>query len=168
MISRGRGFTLVELAVAFTLIGVLATVLLGRLGYYQEMAEKAKMESELRTIKTGLQIRLAELIVTNRQAEAATLESEDPIRWLDDKPANYGGAYPEQPRPGTWYFDGQQRQVVYIVSTGSRLEFDTNGPAMKEVRFRVRLLRGRIQVPGGPVETVTGVAFSPVRPYQWR
>ena len=153
---------------AITLIGVFAAVLLDRLGYYQEMAEKAKMESELRTIKTGLQIRLAELIVTNRQSEAAALESEDPIRWLDDKPVNYGGAYPERPRPGTWYFDRQQRQLVYVVSTGSRLEFDTDGAAMKEIRFRARLLRGRIQALGGSLETVSGIAFGPVRTYHWR
>jgi general secretion pathway protein G len=147
---------------------VLVTVLLDRLGHYQEIAEKAKMESELRTIKTGLQIRLAELIVTNRQSEAARLEREDPMQWLDDKPANYGGAYPEQPRAGTWYFDRQRRQLVYVVGTGTRLELDAGGAAPKEIRFGVRLLTGRIQALGGPVDGVTGVALGPVRPYDWR
>jgi len=64
------GFTLLELGVAITAIAVLAVLLLNRLHIYQEMAEKAAMESTLRLIKTGLQIRLAELIITNRQGEA--------------------------------------------------------------------------------------------------
>jgi general secretion pathway protein G len=73
----------VELAVAISIIAVLATVLLDRLAYYKEMAEKAAMESMVRIIKTGLQIRLAELIIGNRQAQAAALEADDPTQWLD-------------------------------------------------------------------------------------
>ena len=165
-ISWQRGFTLLELVIAILIISVLATVLLDRFSYYQELAEKAAMESMVRGIKTGLQIRLAELIITNRQAEAGVLETEDPVRWLEKKPANYGGAYPEQPSPGTWYFDGHQRQLVYVVTTGNRLELNTGGGA-KQIRFRARLLKDRIQVLGGAVESVTGVALSPVQPYRW-
>jgi prepilin-type N-terminal cleavage/methylation domain-containing protein len=166
VISQERGFTLVELGAAITLIAVLAAVLLGRLAHYQELAEKAKMDSELRTIKTGLQIRLAELIVTHRQAEAAMLESEDPIRWLDDKPANYGGAYPERPRSGTWYFDASAGQLVYVVDTGRRLELESTVEP-KQLRFRARLLRDRVRVTGGTVESVTGVALVPASAYRW-
>ncbi len=161
-----RGFTLFELAVSLLVISVLAAVLLGRLYRYQEMAEKASMEATVRLVKTGLQIRLAELIITNRQAQAPLLELEDPLRWLDKKPDNYGGAYRRPARPGTWYFDEQARQLVYVVNTADRLEIDT-GRDPRELRFRARLVTDRVQAPGGPVEGIAGITVTPVRPYRW-
>lgn len=164
---REGGFSAFELAVSIIIISVLAAVLLNRLGYYQEMAEKAAMESTLRTIKTGLQIHLAELIVTNRQAEAARLETDDPFQWLDEKPPNYAGRYRSPPDSGTWYFDADERQVVYVVNSGNRLELDSD-TGTKQVRFRARLLKDRLQVSGTVVEGVSGVSLVPVYPYQWR
>lgn len=164
---RQAGFSLFELLVCIIIISVLAAVLLNRLGYYQEMAEKAAMESTLQTIKTGLQIRLAELIVTNRQGQAAELETEDPVQWLDDKPPNYGGDYRFPLDTATWYFDAGERQLVYVVNTGSRLDLDA-GSGPKQVRFRARLLKDRVKVYGTTMESVTGVTLVPVQSYRWR
>jgi general secretion pathway protein G len=164
---RERGYTLFELVVAFVLVSTLAAVLLSRLVYYQEMAEKAAMESTVRVIKTGLQIRLAELIIGNRQGEAATLEVRDPMQWLDAQPANYGGAYREPPTLGKWYFDATARQLVYVVNTGSRLDLATAADA-KQIRFRAQLLKDRLNVGGAVVESVTGITLTAVTPYRWR
>lgn len=165
---KPHGFTLFELAVCVLVIGVLATVLLNRLGFYQEMAEKAAMESTARVLKTGLQIRLAELIIANRQSEADVLEREDPVQWLEKRPVNYGGVFHDYPRPGTWYFDERERQLVYVVNTGSRLEPDGQTESNpKQVRFRARLLKDQVQIAGGPVESVTGITLMPVIPYRW-
>jgi prepilin-type N-terminal cleavage/methylation domain-containing protein len=163
---RSRGFTLVELVVVILVFAVLITALLARLSRYQEMAEKAAMESTLRTIKTGLQIRLAELIITSREAEARVLEMEDPTRWLDTRPPNYGGLYRDPRRPGTWYFDARELHLVYVVNTGNRLEIDREEGG-KELRFRVRLTRDPVRLPGGPVERTSGVLLAPVSPYRW-
>jgi len=164
---REVGFSAFEFVIAIIIISVLAAVLLNRLGYYQEMAEKAAMESTLRIVKTGLQVHLAELIVTNRQSEAARLETEDPMLWLDDKPPNYAGSYRTPPDTGTWYFDASEHQLVYVVNTGNRLELDSDTGA-KQVRFRARLLKDRLQLYGTGVESVSGVALVPVNPYRWR
>jgi general secretion pathway protein G len=164
---REHGFTLVELAVAISIIAVLATVLLNRLAFYKEMAEKAAMESMVRIIKTGLQIRLAELIIGNRQAQAAALEAGDPTQWLDARPANYGGAYGEPLQRGTWYFDTPERQLVYVVNSGDRLNSDRRDDP-KQIRFRVRLLKDRLQLGGAVVDSVTGVTLVPMSPYDWR
>lgn len=162
-----RGFTLFELAVAIVIISILAWVLLTRLAFYQEMAEKAAMESTVRVIKTGLQIRLAELIIGNRQGEAATLEVEDPMQWLDRRPANYLGAYREPPTLGKWYFDGTARQLVYVVNTGNRLDLAAAADT-RQIRFRARLLKDRLNAGGAVVENVTGVTLTAVTPYRWR
>jgi len=164
---RERGFTLFELAVGVVIISILAWVLLTRLAYYQEMAEKAAMESTVRVIKTGLQIHLAELIIGNRQREAGTLEVEDPMQWLEPRPANYAGAYREPPTLGRWYFDATARQLVYVVNTGNRLDLAAAADA-KQIRFRARLLKDRLNVGGGVVESVTGVTLTAVTPYRWR
>ena len=164
---RQRGFNLFELVVALALIAALAAVLLDRLAYYQEMAEKAAMDSTLRVLKTGLQIRLAELIIGNRQGEAAALEMEDPMRWLDPPPVNYAGAYREPPNFGKWYFDAKARQLVYVVSLGNRLELAASADS-QQIRFRTQLLKDRVNVAGGTVESVTGVTLTPVTPYRWR
>lgn len=164
--QRQTGFTLLELMAAIVIISVLAAVLLNRLAYYQEMAERAAMESMVRTIKTGLQFRLAELIIANRQAEAAALEAEDPVRWLDTRPANYGGAYGASTDRGKWYFDAPGRQLVYVVNTGDHLDLGTGGGS-REIRFRTRLLTSRVQMAGGEIESVTGVTLAVVTPYRW-
>jgi prepilin-type N-terminal cleavage/methylation domain-containing protein len=164
---RERGYTLFEFAAAIVILSILAAVLLTRLAFYQEMAEKAAMESMVRVIKTGLQIRLAELIIGNRQGEAETLEVEDPMQWLEPRPHNYAGAYREPPTLGKWYFDATARQLVYVVNTGNRLDLATAADA-KQIRFRARLLKDRLNVGGAVVESVTGITLTAVTPYRWR
>lgn len=161
------GSSLFEFTVVLIVISTLATVLLNRLDYYKEMLEKAAMESTLRNIKTGLQVQLAELIVTNHQAQAGRLENEDPVQWLDEKPFNYGGNYGAPAATGTWYFDAAKHELVYVVNTGSRLEIDADADP-KQVRFRARLVKDRLKLFGNSVESVTGVTLVPVHPYRWQ
>ena len=52
-----RGLTLFEFVVSLTVVMVFAGVLLERLRFYQEAAEKAAMEYTVSTLKTALQIR---------------------------------------------------------------------------------------------------------------
>jgi prepilin-type N-terminal cleavage/methylation domain-containing protein len=163
---RQRGLTLLELAIVLVVASVAGTAFLERLHRYQELAEKAAMEYTMSLIKTGLQIRLAELIIGNRQGEAAQLEQEDPTQWLDPRPTNYAGDYRQTPEPGKWYFDARQKQLVYVVQSGDRLELDA-GQTAKELRFQARLLRDRIKVGAATVDSVTSITLAPVYPYRW-
>ena len=164
--ARIRGFTFVELLVSLIIVGTLSAMLLGRLAYYQETAERIAMETTLTLIKTGLQIRLAEMIIANRLSEAAGLEVEDPFQWLERRPANYGGVFHEYASPATWYFDDRSRQLMYVANAASRLELDT-GAGTKVLRFRSKLLRDRVSAPGGPVVRVSEVTVTSVDPYRW-
>lgn len=158
--GRLRGFTLFELAVVIVIIATLAATFLSRFEHYEGLAEKAAMDATLRIVKTGLQIRLAELIVANRQGEAGALETTDPMQWLEPRPANYGGAYVGSPSPATWYFDALERQLVYVTGSGHRLDFDTG----RQLRFQVQLRKTRLLLNGSVTEAVTGVTLVPVSP----
>lgn len=159
-----RGFTLLELLIVIIAGTLIGTALLNRLHSYQELAERAAMESTVRLIRTGLQLRLAELIVANRQGEAAQLEAEDPTRWY--RPANFAGPYRQPLEPGNWYYDANRRQLVYVVHLGERLVIENAG-GTRELRFQARLLKDRLVIGGAPVESVTSVTVVPVTPFRW-
>jgi prepilin-type N-terminal cleavage/methylation domain-containing protein len=161
-----RGFSLLELAVVSVLLSILLAVYLERLSYYQEAAERAQFQATLQTYKTALQIRLAQMMVARREVEAHTLEIENPTRWLAQPPANYGGEYPAQPRPGTWYFDAAARELVYVVNSGGGLVVGGKS-GVRQLRFRVQVVYQKVEVAGTRVRAIGGIALSPGAPYRW-
>ncbi len=160
MLSRTRGFSLLELAVVAGVLAVLLAVLLNRLTFYQAAVERAQFEATLQTYKMALQIRLAELILERREAEARTLETGNPTVWMAEKPANYGGDYPASPQPGAWYFDPGTQELVYVVNTDGRwlLQAVANP---KQLRFKVRVIYQPINVLSGSVSGITGITLVP-------
>lgn len=163
--ARRAGFTLIELILVIGVVGVLSATAADRLFYYQERAEKAAMEATLAAVKMGLQIRLAELTVTNRQNLAAELERENPLRWLDEPPANYAGDYHAPPERGAWYFATDAYQLVYVPNNTSYLRWEQRDE--RELRFQVRLRYEEIELVGGKSKTPAGIAIIPARPYRW-
>lgn len=164
--SRQQGFSLLELVVAAVVLSVLLAVLLERLAFYQEMAERARFESTLQTYKTGLQIRLAELILERREGEARRLEDENPTQWLSEKPTDYGGAYPAQPEPGTWYFDAATGELVYVANNARRLDVEPRD-GQKQLRFRVKAVYQELAAGSGRVRGLAGISLQPSPPYRW-
>jgi prepilin-type N-terminal cleavage/methylation domain-containing protein len=164
---RERGFSLLELAVVAVVLSVLLAVLLNRLAFYQEAAERARFEYELRMYKTALQIRLAELILERREGEARMLEVENPTRWLSEKPTNYGGEYPARPAPGTWYFDQATREMVYVANSEKGLAIN-NVNGMKQLRFRIKIISQPVDVSGKRIQGIGGVSLLPAAVYQWQ
>ncbi|MBY0268733.1 MAG: prepilin-type N-terminal cleavage/methylation domain-containing protein [Burkholderiales bacterium] len=162
-----RGFSLLELAVVAVVLSVLMAVLLNRLAFYQEAAERAHFETTLRLYKTAAQIRLAELILERREGEAPTLEAENPTLWLSEKPANYAGEYPRQPEPGNWYFDSGNRELVYVANSAAGLVVSGGSNSLKQLRFRVKIVYQAISAGGKQIRGIGGVAITPSIAYQW-
>jgi prepilin-type N-terminal cleavage/methylation domain-containing protein len=162
---RSRGFALIELMLVVIIVGMLATVVLDRMLYYQERAEKAVMDATLAAIKMGLQVRLAELIITNRQAAVAQLERDNPMLWLDEPPSTYRGEYRSPAETGNWYFAADARQLVYVPNKTSYLQW--NQADSRELRFQVRLRYDDIETVAGKVRAPTGIAIVPAQPYRW-
>ncbi len=63
----GRGLTLIELIVVICIIGVSAALLVDRLRFYQEAAEKAAMEYTVGAVKSALQLQVAAMLVRGEE-----------------------------------------------------------------------------------------------------
>lgn len=160
---KQTGGTLLELAVASIIIAALAIFLLNRMQRYQEVAEKTVMETTVVNMRSGLRLRVAELMVQGRMDEMDKLSRENPVSWLEAPPFNYVGPVdnPEQQAipPGSWYFDTTRRELVYLPDRSRHFKPGPDGE--KAVRFRVTATAGQ---GGGRVE---GINISPVSPYDW-
>ena len=88
-----RGFSLLELAVVISVIGILAGTLLSRIDLYQDRAEMAAMENVVGAIRSGLNMKVGHLVATGRSSEMSKLITINPMDLLAQKPANYLGEY---------------------------------------------------------------------------
>lgn len=134
--KHARGFSLFELIVAMIVISLLGLVLLDRLQYYQEQAEKSAMEQTLTILRIALQIRKGELMARGEEAQISRLAKENPMRWLSHTPTNYAGETDgASPRvaAGSWYYDRRAQTLVYKVKHNRHL-----AGGREEIRFRIR------------------------------
>jgi prepilin-type N-terminal cleavage/methylation domain-containing protein len=158
-----RGFSLLELAAALAILLAAAGVLLWRLGYYQEAAEQARVEYTANTLKLALQLHVADLLAQQTAVDYAALARENPVNWLETPMPGYRGEVgPDEatrmPR-GSWYFDRERREVVYLPLRDAYLAAGESGE--KRLRFQVQALPAE----GGRASVA--VRFGPVQPYRW-
>ena len=159
------GFTLIELILVISIVSVLAVAAAERFLYYQERAEKAALESVLAGVKMGLQIRMAEMMMTNRAPQVVELETENPMRWLQEPPGNYAGEYAAPVKSGNWYYALQEHELVYVPTSASYLQWEQAD--VRELRFQVRVRYSETDTPSGKAKAPTSVAILPARPYRW-
>lgn len=164
------GFTLFELIVVVCIVAVLAGILLNRLRVYEEAAEKAAMRQTAAAIKSALQMRVASYMIDGRDKEIENLRNENPVGWLQEKPAGYAGEFYADAyarvRPGSWYFDLTRRELIYVINLGSNFKPGSDG--RKWVRYRVRIEYDSVpDKDGSPRKVLSAVSFVPVDPYAW-
>lgn len=172
MRRKSAGATLLEFALMASVLGVLVFVLLGRMTYYQEWVEKANMEYTAATLKSALRMELSTLMVEGRMREIPAMERQNPMTWLEQKPANYlgefDGAPPDtQPRDG-WYYDKSTRVLVYRVNRGRYFVSDSRG--QREVRFRVMAIYDKSPADmnlGASPMPPSGIKLLLIEAYKW-
>lgn len=166
--ERSRGITLLELVVCIAVILATAGALLSRLRYYQEAAERADMEYTANTLKLALQLRIGHDHGQQRPVDYAAVMRENPVSWLERPMKGYRGEVGQAEArlvpPGSWYFDRQRGELVYLPLRTGQLEPDSEG--MKRVRYAVHMVRAQS---GSRKEdaAVLGVQLAPVEPYRW-
>jgi general secretion pathway protein G len=166
---NSRGFSLIELAVVVSVIGVLAAVLLDRMLFYQEQAEKAAMEQMAGTLRSALHLQTASLFAKSRADDIPRLLKQNPMNWLAEKPVNYRGEYfapkPQDIEPGSWYFDLQSGELVYLVNNDQHFHIDER--ERNRVRFRTRLVTSIQEIGKSDDKTIEGATLDAVVPYKW-
>jgi len=163
---RQAGFSLLELVVTMVLIALFWWILLERLSYYQEAAEKANMEYNANVFKLGLQMRIGHLMAQNQVLDYAQIARESPASWLETTVPGYRGEFDVEPTTlpgGSWYFDRSRVQLVYVPNQHRYLRPASDGS--HHVRWYVKTVRPS-GVAGADV-TVLGVQLVPVEPYRW-
>jgi prepilin-type N-terminal cleavage/methylation domain-containing protein len=167
MRRKHAGLTLLELMVVACIIAVCAALLLERLRFYQEAAEKASMEYTVAVVKSALQLRVAALLLRGEGKNIGSLARANPIEWLIEPPPGYRGEFrapqPAVPR-GSWYFDATRNELVYVPNLDSHLARLADGS--KRLRFRVQIRFGPAE-PGSERGVFTGMWIEPVTPYTW-
>ncbi|MNK46186.1 hypothetical protein D3C87_649650 [compost metagenome] len=120
---RQRGFTLFELAVVAGVFAILVTVLLNRVGYYQQQAQQVAVAQMLGVLRTSLRVQVLQLYLADRRDRMPALARQNPFDWLADKPANYLGefAQPDLAKlpAGNWLYDKKEQKIIYLFSNGN-------------------------------------------------
>lgn len=118
---RCRGATRFEFAVCAIVMGLLAGALLGRLIEWRAQSERTAAYHLVGALRTALVARAAQLGTAGGQAAVFSLLQENPMNWLQRRPANYLGEYysPDLAtlRKGAWFFDRTDRTVNYVLSS---------------------------------------------------
>lgn len=170
--KRVQAFTIFELVVVVTIIAVLASVLAEHLLTYQERAEKASMEQTVVVLRSAMQLRAAALLVRDRLNDVKQLESDNPMNWLSDRPANYIGVFADPPpadiSAGKWYFDGRHKLLVYVPQRTRHFVPGTDGQTA--IRFRVQIDVGLLPGEEGranPMQGLSNMQLIATGPYNW-
>lgn len=130
--------------VAASMLAVFAGLLLNRLHYYQEVAEKTNMEATVKALQSGLRYEMARALMAGEAIDYPRLARENPMNWLEQKPPNYLGEFSrdmEKLSRGAWYFDPRNRELVYLPALDGHFVPDREGQI--RVRYRVELLAGK-------------------------
>jgi general secretion pathway protein G len=161
--AKQRGASLLEFGVAVAVIGILMTILLQRIWYYQDEAERTAVQLTVTNVRAALEIKVSQGKLPGRSLDLTILTEQNPLNLLIDKPANYAGEY-FNPRDGeisegNWYFDRSSKTLVYLLNIRNSF----GSAQLKRLKFKVKLLRlpHSPAKPSGTPDTL-GVAFEQV------
>ena len=168
--GRSRVRTIVAVAV----IASLVVVLLERLLYYEEYAEKTVAELTITNMRTGLNLRKAEMMLASALDRPAGVLGDNPMTWLPAPAPNYTGEFagtaPDTAGDGIWYFDRGAGELAYRPNLARHFVPGPDGQT--EVRVKVERRRPAAIAaaganPGPNPAPWEGVALVLARPYRW-
>jgi hypothetical protein len=159
-----------DVVFSLALVVALMAVLLERLLYYEEYAEKAMVEVAVTSMRAGLHVRRAEAVVARALGQEVGMPETNPVRWLGVVPPNYAGEFDGPAPPGAgdgiWFYDRLSRELVYRPSLQRHFLPDAAGRREVRVRF---VRREPSPATAGAARSLPweGAAVVLSRPYEW-
>jgi len=155
-----RRLTRLEAVLFAAVVGVFIAVLLDRLYDYFELAERASVEVTLANLQSGLNVRLAQDLMTGRARDLGRWRRKNPFTITRTTPVNYLGEI-AQPRldevdPPAWLFDPGAAELVYVPRHARSLR-TADGSGVLRFRLVPRQAQGAI-----------GVGIAAAQQYEWR
>jgi hypothetical protein len=119
--SRISGISRFEFAVVVVVVSFVVLPLFAALSRYQGIVERQQMENDVRDMRTFLNLKLLDLMLSNRKADIEHLAGSNPITLLERTPKDYLGelAHAPEQRVNGWFFDATRRVLVYRPSSFS-------------------------------------------------
>jgi hypothetical protein len=149
-IRMDRPLSRLELAVVVLLIASCFTWFLNRMNHMAALAEATALDLTVRNLKTGVMAAAAAGILGNRTDALPRIAEENPVgRAIEPPPGYIGavrGAVPDSIQPGQWYFDEDQRWLVYHIVNADYIEYAGEGPP--RVRIQLQLIYNDINQNG--------------------
>jgi hypothetical protein len=146
---RIGGFSRFEFAIVVIVASFVALPLIAALARYQGIAERQQMENEVRDMRTFLNLKLLDLMLSNRQADIEPLAGSNPVALLERTPKDYLGELARTPEQGKngWFFDTARQALVYRpasfsfpYSDGEEREFAWQLQQIKGSEMSIRLV----------------------------
>lgn len=162
--GKQRGAGLLEFATAVVIVGILMTILLQRVFYYQGEAERVAVEHTVANLRVALEIKVTQGRLPGGSMDLTALTEQNPLNLLKNKPSNYAGELFEPTDSdigeGNWCFDRSDKTLIYLLNNANSFE----DAQSKRLKFKVKFLRlpHRPAKPSGTPES-TGVAFEQVK-----
>jgi hypothetical protein len=137
-----RQLSRLELAIVILLIALCFTWFLHRMNYMAALAEATALDLTVRNLKTGVMTAAAAGILGNRTDAMTRIAEGNPVgRAIEPPPGYIGavrGAVPGSIHAGQWYFDEDQRWLVYHIVNADYFVNAGEGPA--RVRIQLQLI----------------------------
>lgn len=166
-----RGFSLFELVIVISVVAVLMSIVLGRMLYYQEQAEKTMMAGVAGTIQSALIIQYGRILTRGKASDVEWLAKDNPMNWLQQKPLNYAGEFhdptPLTAEPGNWIFDLGSRELIYVPNLVNNFKPGKDGKQWIRYHVVVQYEPSRLPSLQNASPELTGIIFEPVEPYSW-
>ncbi|CAN5304616.1 hypothetical protein BH11PSE11_BH11PSE11_11430 [soil metagenome] len=175
---QSRGLARFQFLVWLVLVGILAAVFLERVIWYQQYAEKAAVDIVVMNLRSGLRLRMAELMASDRWNEVGDLTRQNPVNWIEagsiadvikqkpiDRSAkklpNYLGEL-DNPNPkyipaGNWYFNVATLELIYVPEHAKFFDFGTSGD--RTLVFKITSLQPAKQKSDGSWTRAEGITL---------
>jgi hypothetical protein len=114
-----------DFAVTLTVIGILATLLLGYLNKAQNDIEKVIVDTELNSVRLSLAEYWVDKNLKNQSIDSQALKDSNPMLLIAERPENYIGEFSEalSNKKEVWYFDTAKKQLIYVFNDGHQARY---------------------------------------------